>query len=87
MQQPAKPQGLAGLGLTYGEGAMIERIAHFLQFMKTESAPVPADRQELNALLVKYVKVDRLEQMQAVSALRVKRGQEPLPERLTRRFF
>ncbi len=82
-----QPEGLAGLSLTYGEGAMIERLVHFLQFMKAESAPVPSNRQELNALLAKYVKVDRLEQMQRVSALRVERGQEPLPERLTRRFF
>jgi hypothetical protein len=78
---------LASLKLTNGEAAMIEGIVHFVNFLKTESAPVPKTRSELNALLVRYVGLVRHEQMEYVSRLRVERGQQPLPERLTRRFF
>lgn len=73
---------LKSLKLTYGEGAMLDSIIHFLNFMRNQSAPLPTDRKELNTLLVAYVKQVRREQMQFVSDLRVSRGQEPLPKRL-----
>ncbi len=78
----AKPEGLEGLELTNSEGAMVEGLAHFLKFMKTESAPVPETGDELAALLTRYMKTIRREQMAYISDLRVKRGESPLPASL-----
>lgn len=74
--------GLAELKLSNGEAAMLESVAHFIRFMKAENAPIPETRKEFNALLTRYVKQVRREQMQYVSALRVSRGEAPLPKRL-----
>lgn len=73
---------LASLELTNGEAANLESITHFISFMHQESAPVPQTRQDLNALLVGYIKHSRRENMRVISELRVSRGETPLPKRL-----
>jgi hypothetical protein len=73
---------LQALGLTNGEGAMVEGILHFLSFMTSESAPTPRHpnfSNEAVTLVTRYVKQVRREQMQYVSQLRVERGESALP--------
>lgn len=78
--------GLIALELTNGEGAMVDGLFDFLSFMVSEGAPVPRHpnfAEEAELLLARYVKHHRREQMRYVSALRVSRGETPLPTSLT----
>lgn len=74
----AKRLTLESLELTNGEGAMVQSAIHLLQFMQMESAPVPRKIEELERLIVRYVRRVRHEQMQYVNSLRIERGQAPL---------
>jgi hypothetical protein len=71
------------LEITNGEFFKICDLAEFLRFMFVESAPVPVTREERDALLNRYLVHCRREDMRLISALRVSRGQSPLPARLT----
>lgn len=75
---------LAQLNITNGEAATITTLAEFLAWMNAESITTPADRKELNALLVRWIQHDRRQQMRRISELRISRGQSPLPAYLTR---
>lgn len=73
---------LATMSITNGEAGMLAEITCFINWMKSESAPLPKTRKELNALLARYLKSERREQMQRVSDERVERGLDPLPKYL-----
>jgi hypothetical protein len=75
---------LEDMEVTNGEIGTIDRIVHFLKFMRAESAPLPVTPEELEPLLVRYIKQIRREDMAYVSALRVSRGESPLPARMLR---
>ena len=77
---------LESLELTNGEFSMVEGLAHFLHFMKVESAPVPQTGEELDAQLTRYMKTVRREQMEYVSRLRVERDAPKLPDSLLRKY-
>ena len=55
---------LASLEITNGEGAEIELLAAFLEWMRIEAAPVPADRPEFLALMVRWIQFERHMSMQ-----------------------
>jgi len=57
------PTKLSAIDLTNGEYAELTSIVDFLEFMRTESARVPANGTELEALLTRYVIYDRGKQM------------------------
>lgn len=71
---------LETIDLCNGEVAMLQEVAHFLEFLRAESVSTPIPMEELNHLLTRYVKHVRREQMAYVSELRVSRGESPLPK-------
>ncbi len=73
---------LAELEISNGEGALLEGLTHFINFLKSDGKPLPATRTQLNSLFFRYIKAVRREQMQRVSDDRVARGLAPLPKRL-----
>ena len=64
--------------LSNGEFGNVANLVHFLAYMKVRKLRVPTSNEELDTLLAGYIKLVRREQMQYVSKLRVKRGQETL---------
>lgn len=58
------PTKLSAIDLTNGEFARLSGIVEFLEFMRTESAPIPVDGTELETVLTRYVIHFRGEQMQ-----------------------
>ncbi len=65
---PSFPKQLAAIDLTNGEFARLGEIINFLEFMRTESAPVPSDGAALEALLTRYVVHVRGEQLDRLCA-------------------
>lgn len=59
---------LERIGLTYGEGAEVEGLLHFMCWLKRESAPVPDTLDEANTLLARYIVFSRAECMAQLRA-------------------
>lgn len=79
----AKRTPLERLQLTYGEGAEVEGLLHFMCWLKRESAPVPDTLDEAHALLARYIAFDRAERMAQVLS-EVTKGQAWEPRTIKR---
>ena len=60
----AVPTKLSAIDLSNGEFAKLSEIVDFIEWMRKESAPIPVDGHELEALLTRYALHFRNEQMQ-----------------------
>lgn len=58
------PTKLSQIDLTNGEFGRLSSIVDFLEFMRAQSVPIPADGTELETLLTRYVLHWRNEDME-----------------------